>query len=83
MSRIVPAMKRQAMIFGAQFWVGEQINKGDYRCQSGVSGAMVKAYVRFDFFSYCYAVSWQQVVGSVQIDYALVESCSFFSWAAR
>jgi hypothetical protein len=71
------------MNFGARFWVGEQISGGDYRCQSGVTGAMAKAYVRLDFFSYCYAVSGQQVVGSVQIDYALVESCSFFSWAAR
>jgi hypothetical protein len=76
-------MERQAMNFGAQFWVGEQISGGDYRCQSGVSGATVKAYLRLDFVSYRYAVSRQRAVGSAEIGYVLVESWSFFSWAAR
>ena len=70
------------MNFGAQFRVGEQISGGDYRCQSGISGAMVQVCVRFDFFSCGYVVLLQPAVGSVRIDYAFVETRSFFSSVA-
>jgi hypothetical protein len=75
-------MERQALNFSVQFRVGEQVSGGDYRHQFGISGAMAGACIRLDFYSYGYAVSLQRAVGSVRIDYALIENRSFFSLAA-
>jgi hypothetical protein len=82
MFRIVPAIERQAMNFGAQFWEAGRISRGDYRCQPGVFGAMVEAYPGLDLFFYRCGVSTQHGVGFERIECALVENRSFFSLAA-
>jgi hypothetical protein len=72
MFRIVPAMERQTMDFGVEFWTREQISGSDCHCQSKTSVATVKAFVRLDFFSYRYVLCLQRAVGSGRIVYALV-----------
>ena len=67
MLHIVLAVKRQAMNFGAKFWVREPFSGDGYRCQLGTSAAMVEGRVLLDFFSRRYFVSLQRAVGFVRI----------------